>query len=84
MIHTIEGIGNKRDGYHSIQAALAGKNGSQCGYCSPGMVMNLYRCVYDKEIKITTKKSKVLSKFFRNFWRCWKFLSREHICEKIN
>ncbi|XP_074027296.1 uncharacterized protein isoform X2 [Leptinotarsa decemlineata] len=41
-IHTNEGIGNPLIGLHPLQKLLADNNGSQCGFCSSGMVMNIF------------------------------------------
>jgi xanthine dehydrogenase/oxidase len=38
---TVEGIGNVKKP-HSVQERIAKSNGSQCGFCTPGIVMSLY------------------------------------------
>lgn len=42
MITTTEGIGSTRHEMDPVQYAIASYNGSQCGYCTPGFVMNMF------------------------------------------
>lgn len=41
-VTTVEGIGGLRQGMHPIQERLSSMHGSQCGFCTPGIVMSLY------------------------------------------
>lgn len=41
-VTTVEGIGNTRDGMHPVQERFSKMHGSQCGFCTPGIVMAMY------------------------------------------
>ncbi|KAM9038260.1 aldehyde oxidase 4-like isoform 1-T2 [Sarcophilus harrisii] len=41
-VTTVEGIGSIKTRIHPVQERLAKCHGTQCGFCSPGMVMSIY------------------------------------------
>ncbi|XP_060804308.1 xanthine dehydrogenase [Amyelois transitella] len=67
-ILTAEGIGNRTLGYHEIQSRLANFNGTQCGYCTPGWIMNMYSLYESKNKKLTM--TEVENSFASNICRC--------------
>ncbi|XP_057601489.1 aldehyde oxidase 1 isoform X2 [Hippopotamus amphibius kiboko] len=41
-VTTVEGIGNTKIRLHPVQERIAKCHGTQCGFCTPGMVMSIY------------------------------------------
>ncbi|XP_022826529.1 indole-3-acetaldehyde oxidase-like [Spodoptera litura] len=67
-ITTVEGVGNRLDGYSDVQKRLVAFNGSQCGYCTPGWIMHLTSLV-DKNLTM----SEMEESFGSNTCRCTGF-----------
>lgn len=62
----MEGIGNKKQGFHPIQKALAHFNATQCGFCTPGWVMGMYP-LYESG---TATMEQIETNFGGNICRC--------------
>ncbi|KAL4635601.1 aldehyde oxidase-like [Arapaima gigas] len=45
---TVEGIGSTKAKLHPVQERIARAHGSQCGFCTPGMVMSMYTLLRNK------------------------------------
>ncbi|KAK7506537.1 hypothetical protein BaRGS_00002012, partial [Batillaria attramentaria] len=67
QVTTVEGIGNEKEGFHPIQERIAKFNGTQCGYCTPGMVMNMYGLLHDNP---KPSEQDVEDNFDGNICRC--------------
>ncbi|CAK1583031.1 unnamed protein product [Parnassius mnemosyne] len=67
-ITTIEGLGNRKDGYSPLQTRLAMFNGTQCGYCTPGWIMNMHSLYKGEQKKLTTQE--IEKSFSGNICRC--------------
>ncbi len=46
---TVEAL-RSPDGYHPVQLAMSKALGSQCGYCTPGIVMSLFEASYRTDL----------------------------------
>ncbi|MFE5114292.1 2Fe-2S iron-sulfur cluster-binding protein, partial [Streptomyces sp. NPDC056663] len=70
MITTVEGCGSVKSGCISnVQNGLATNNGTQCGYCTPGWIMNMTAAVAQKGPKPGTK-AEIEALFDGNLCRC--------------
>ncbi|XP_011310367.1 xanthine dehydrogenase [Fopius arisanus] len=49
-VTTIEGLGSTRTKLHPIQERLAKAHGSQCGFCTPGIIMSMYALLRTKPV----------------------------------
>jgi aerobic-type carbon monoxide dehydrogenase small subunit (CoxS/CutS family) len=79
---TIEGVGGRAKGFNPIQKRLAEYNGSQCGYCSTGMVMNMCNVLLNNP---TPSQKLIEDSFDGNICRCTGNLNaRCSLFQKIN
>ena len=67
-VETIEHLGEGRpDGLHPIQRELIDRHGSQCGFCTPGIAMQLYGAHENGEL---TDRAGVTDALSGNLCRC--------------
>lgn len=66
-IYTIESLGNRSDP-HPVQKRLADSNGTQCGFCSSGMIMNMYSLLESRKGNVTVDE--IENSFGGNICRC--------------
>ena len=68
-ITTTEGIGSSRTELSPVQYRLAKDNGTQCGFCTPGFVMNMHSFLAAKQGE-TVGQKEIENIFDGNICRC--------------
>jgi len=66
-ITTVEALGTSQTGIHPIQKAIVEHHGTQCGYCTPGFVMNGYGMLLENP---NPKAHEIDENFDGNLCRC--------------
>ncbi|KAJ8964528.1 hypothetical protein NQ314_004823 [Rhamnusium bicolor] len=66
-VTTVEGIGSTKTRLHPVQERIAKSHGSQCGFCTPGIVMSMYTLIRNSP-KPTMKQMETA--FQGNLCRC--------------
>ncbi|KAK5644719.1 hypothetical protein RI129_006019 [Pyrocoelia pectoralis] len=66
-VTTVEGIGSTKTKLHPVQERMAQSHGSQCGFCTPGIVMSMYALLRNNPLP---KMSDLEKTFQGNLCRC--------------
>uniref|UniRef100_A0A4W6FTL7 Xanthine dehydrogenase n=1 Tax=Lates calcarifer TaxID=8187 RepID=A0A4W6FTL7_LATCA len=66
-VTTVEGIGSVARKLHPVQERIAKAHGSQCGFCTPGIVMSMYALLRNNP---TPKMADMEEAFQGNLCRC--------------
>ncbi|CAG7824794.1 unnamed protein product [Allacma fusca] len=66
-VTTVEGIGSVEKGLHPVQERIARSHGSQCGFCTPGIVMSMYTLLRNTTVP---KFTDMETAFQGNLCRC--------------
>ena len=64
---TVEALGNLREGVHPLQQSIVKHHATQCGFCTPGFVMNGYAMLLDNPHPTTEQ---IDEQFDGNLCRC--------------
>eukprot|EP00117_Sycon_ciliatum_P035268 scpid10358/ scgid2472/ Xanthine dehydrogenase/oxidase; Xanthine dehydrogenase; Xanthine oxidase; Xanthine oxidoreductase len=83
---TVEGIGSTKTRLHAVQERISKCHGSQCGFCTPGIVMSMYTLLRNNP---QPSQAEMESAFEGNLCRCtgyrpilegFKSLTKEFCC----
>lgn len=66
-VTTVEGIGSTKTALHPVQERIAKSHGSQCGFCTPGIVMSMYTLLRNNPVPTHPEME---SAFEGNLCRC--------------
>uniref|UniRef100_A0A4W5QF14 [2Fe-2S]-binding domain-containing protein n=1 Tax=Hucho hucho TaxID=62062 RepID=A0A4W5QF14_9TELE len=66
-VTTVEGIGSVAGKLHPVQERIAKSHGSQCGFCTPGIVMSMYALLRNNP---TPRMADIEEAFQGNLCRC--------------
>jgi xanthine dehydrogenase/oxidase len=69
-VTTVEGTGGERQGFSKIQKTVAAYNGTQCGFCTPGMVMQMESLLAEQEEGKQPTEQEIEDRFDGNLCRC--------------
>ncbi len=80
-IVTVEALREEGGAYHPAQEAMARALGSQCGYCTPGIVMALFEATYRDDLR--GEAWKLDDQLCGNLCRCTGYRPIREAAEKV-